>query len=169
MLAFRTLLDPISHQASGDAARWRANSNGELILQGIQAWEQLRIQLTLAIPPSQREYSDVPGEMWRGPSQGEPAQTQQFYRDLLAGTQLMPLVRLWTLSPDSITASGIGDAIDAEIDALIAFIEERYGNAGVIDFLNALGPARSLEQAIETAFGKSFTDFNHHWLEWIDQ
>ncbi len=168
-LAFRALLDPISRQASGDADRWRTNPNGELILQGIQAWEQLRIQLALTVPPGQLEYSDVPGDLWRGPSQGEPAQTQQFYRDILAGAQVMPLARLWTLPSDSLSASGDGDVIDAEIDALMAFIEERYGNAGVIDFLNALGPARSIESAIETAFNVPFADFNQQWLEWNDQ
>lgn len=168
-LAFRALLEPISRQASGDAERWRSNTNGELILQGIQAWEQLRIQLVLAVPPGQLEYSDVPGELWRGPSQGDPGETQQFYRDVLTGAQIMPLASLWTLPPDYLSTHSHGDVIDAEIDALIAFIEERYANAGVIDFLNVLGPARSMEQAIETAFNVPFADFNQQWLEWIDQ
>ncbi len=167
-LAYRVLLDSVTRQASGDAARWRTNTNGDLILQGVQAWQQLRIQLARATPPEQT-FINAPGELWSGPSQGEPGETQQFYRDVLAGAQLMPLAQLWTLPPDALMTSGDGDVVDAEIDALIAFIEERYGNAGVIKLLNALGPARSLEQAIETAFSVPFAEFNQQWQEWIDQ
>lgn len=167
-LAYRVLLNPVARQASGDAARWRTNTNGDLILQGIQAWQQLRIQLARATPPEQT-FINAPGELWPSPSQGDPSATQQFYRDLLAGAQLRPLLSLWALPPDALMTGGDGDVIDAEIDALIAFIEERYGNAGVIKFLNALGPARSIDQAIETAFSVPFADFNQQWREWIDQ
>ncbi|MBI5567846.1 MAG: hypothetical protein HY870_23315 [Chloroflexi bacterium] len=167
-LAYRVLLDPVTRQASGDAARWYTTTGGDLILQGIQAWQQLRIQLARATPPEQI-FINAPGELWPGPSQGEPDETQQFYRDLLTGAQIMPLAQLWALPPDILMTSGDGDVIDAELDALIAFIEERYGNAGVIQFLNALGPARSIDQAIEAAFSVPFADFNQQWLEWIDQ
>lgn len=167
--AFSTLLDPITRQASGDAERWRTSTNGELILQGIRAWEQLRIQLVRALPPEQVQYSEVPGDMWPGPSQGDPDETRQFYRDQLAGAQLLPLTQLWTLPPDYLITHGHDEVIDAEIDALIAFIEERYGNGGVIKLLNALGPARSIEQAIETALSVPFADFNQQWQAWIEQ
>ena len=167
-LAYRVLLDPVARQASGDAARWQTNTNGDLILQGVQAWQQLRVQLARATPPEQT-FINTPGELWPGPSQGEPGETQQFYRDVLAGAQLMPLAQLWTLPPDALMTGGDGEIVDAEIDALIALIEERYGNAGVIKFLNALGPARSIDQAIETALNVPFAEFNQQWLEWIDQ
>mgnify|MGYP001767587172 CR=1 FL=1 len=39
---------------------------------------------------------------------------------------------------------------------------------GVIKLLNALGPARSIEQAIETALSVPFADFDQQWREWIE-
>jgi hypothetical protein len=167
-LAYQALLEPIIRQASGSARRWQINTNGMVILQGIQAWEQLRIQLASTTPPDQLSIS-APGKLWPGASQGEPAATQQFYRDLLADTQLLPLTRLWTLPPDYRQTGGAGDVIDGEIDALIAFIEERYGNAAVIKLLNALGPARWLDQAIETALNVPYAEFDQQWQTWIDQ
>lgn len=165
-LAYRILLDPVVRQASGDSAHWRTADNGDLILQGIEAWMQLRIQLARAVPP-ERTFINAPGELWPSPSQGNPSATQQFYRDLLADAQIKPLAQLWALPADYLTSGSYDDVVDAEIDGLIAYIEERYGNAGVIQLLNALGPARSLDQAIETALSVPFTEFDQQWQEWI--
>ena len=59
--------------------------------------------------------------------------------------------------------------IDGEIDSLIAFVEDTRGPAGVIEFLNALGPARSLDQAIESALNVPYAEFEQQWQRWIDQ
>ncbi|HZY42388.1 MAG TPA: hypothetical protein VFF59_10370, partial [Anaerolineae bacterium] len=167
-LAYRILLDPIMRQASGDAARWDNHRAGGLILQGLMAWETLRIQLARVTPPEQT-FINAPGELWRGPSQGEPSATQQFYRDLLRDAKLIPLADLWHWSSDMQIPNDQYDVIDGEIDSLIAFIEDKRGPAGVVDFLNALGPARSLDQAIGPALSTTYAEFEQQWQRWIDQ
>jgi hypothetical protein len=168
ILAYRTLLYPIMRQASGDEDRWDSRQAGGLILQGLMAWETLRIQLARVTPPEQT-FINTPGELWRGPSQGEPDATQQFYQDLLHDAKLVPLRDLWRWSSDRQIPDNQYDVIDGEIDSLIAFIEDTHGPIGVVKFLNALGPARSIDQAIETALNVPFAEFNQQWLEWIDQ
>jgi hypothetical protein len=43
----------------------------------------------------------------------------------------------------------------------------QYGEASLVQFLNALGRAHSLEEAIATALPISFGEFNRQWLRWI--
>ena len=54
-----------------------------------------------------------------------------------------------------------------EAEALVIYIEERYGQDGVVRFLNSLGKARSLKDAIEAALPVSFGEFNRQWTAWI--
>ena len=55
-----------------------------------------------------------------------------------------------------------------ETEAVVIFIEDRYGENGVVRFLNSLGKAHSLEAAIEAALPVSFGEFNQQWTKWIN-
>ena len=165
-LAYKVLLEPIARLATGDAARWSTNHGGELFLQGILAWQQLRIAASRAAPP-ERIFISEPGQLFPGPSQGDFAETQQFYRDLLADKRIPPLSQLWIWPSPYVVSNDLSDLVDGEVDALIAFVEQQYGNAGVIKLLNALGPAESLKAAIETALTVKYDELEQQWLEWI--
>ncbi len=165
-IAYTVLLDPISRLASGDLARWRTDHSGELFLRGLMAWQQLRIDAARATPP-ERTFVDAPGGLFTQPSQGDTAATQQFYRDLLADEKILPLPNLWHWPPAYTVTSDLGDLVDGEVDAFIAFIEQENGNAGVIRLLNRLGPAHSLEEAVGAAFAVKYGDLEQRWLNWI--
>ncbi len=165
-IAYTVLLDPVTRLASGDMARWRTHHAGGLFLQGLMAWQQLRINATRTTPPEQI-FINAPGGLFTPPSQGDAAATQQFYRDLLADEKILPLSNLWRWPPAYTVASDLGDLVDGEVDAFIAFIEQENGNAGVIRLLNRLGPAHSLEEAVEAAFAVKYDDLEQRWLNWI--
>lgn len=161
--AYQSLLLPVVRTATGNPARWANSTAGDLFIQGIAAWEQLRINARQQTPPEVL-IVDGPGALSTEPSQGDPAQTQQFYTDLLADQKLLPLASLWQWPPRFALAS---DVADGEVDALIAFIEQRYGAIGVVKFLNAIGPANSLQAAIETGLGVKYKELEQAWLKWI--
>ncbi|MFN8597359.1 MAG: hypothetical protein U0559_14405 [Anaerolineae bacterium] len=167
-LAYQYLLPVVARLAAGDSTPLQANSNGEWFVQGVMAWEALRIELARDTPPEQI-FINTPGELWPKASQGEPSATQLFYRDLLSDAQLVSLPELWHWPIDTNLPNDQFDIIDGEIDAAIAYIEETYGNAGVIKFLNALGPSRSFEGTIEMALNMSYADFEAQWLRWLDR
>ena len=54
-----------------------------------------------------------------------------------------------------------------EAQAVIIFIEEKYGRNGVVRFLNSLGTALSLEAAVTTALPIEYAEFDQQWHKWI--
>lgn len=167
--AYEALLEPIARWATGDYDRWARNPNGSLFFEAILAWQQLRIDLARDTPP-ERLLVAGPGGLTSRPSQGDWEDTRRFYRDLLAGQRLIAPADLWVWPPnDRAVPNDLGDLAGGEVDALIAFIEERHGAASVIALLNALGPARSLEEAIETGLGADYDALIAEWLIWIEQ
>ena len=54
-----------------------------------------------------------------------------------------------------------------EDEAVVIYIEKRYGQDGVVRFLNSLGKAHSLADAIEAALPVSFGEINGQWTAWI--
>ena len=167
--AYEALLEPIARLATGDNDRWARNPNGSLFFEAILAWQQLRIDLARDTPP-ERLVVEGPGGLTARPSQGDWEDTRRFYRDLLAGQRLIPPADLWVWPPnDRAVSNDLGDLAGGEVDALIAFIEERYGAASVIALLNALGPARSLEEAIETGLDADYDALIDEWLIWIER
>ncbi len=164
--AYNTLLEPVARLATGDHERWARNRNGDLFLQGIMAWERLRINQMRDTPPEQI-FIEQPGGLSAQPSQGDWADTRQFYRDLLADHKLIPPADLWAWPPSGGASNDLNDLAEGEVDALIAFIEERYGARSVIRLLNALGPARSLSEAIETGLDADYEALIGEWRSWI--
>jgi hypothetical protein len=164
--AYDVLLEPVARLATGDHGRWARNRNGELFLQGIMAWERLRINQLRDVPP-ERIFIEQPGGLSAQPSQGNWTETRQFYRDLLADQKLIPPADLWAWPPSGGASNDLNDLAEGEVDALIAFVEERYSARSVIRLLNALGPARSLPEAIEAGLGEDYEALIGEWRSWI--
>jgi hypothetical protein len=55
-----------------------------------------------------------------------------------------------------------------EAETVVIFIEERYGEDGIVRFLNAWERAHPLEDAIEAALPVSSGEFNRQWTRWIN-
>lgn len=164
--AYNTLLEPVARLATGDAERWTVRRGGGLFFDGLLAWERLRIDQARDIPLEQISVGP-PGDLSAQPSQGNWTETRQFYRDLLADQRLIPPADLWTWPPSGGASNDLNDLAEGEVDALIAFIEERYGARSVIRLLNALGPAQSLSEAIETGLGADYAALMGEWQSWI--
>jgi hypothetical protein len=65
-------------------------------------------------------------------------------------------------------ASGVVEmSPDTEAGSVVAFVQEHYGQEGVIRFFNALGKSTSLEDALEAGFQVKFGEFNRQWSRWI--
>lgn len=63
------------------------------------------------------------------------------------------------------------DAINAEQvyaagNSVIRFIEQEFGWPAIVKFLKAIGPAKSLAEAIETSTGISYVAFEERWRAW---
>jgi hypothetical protein len=86
---------------------------------------------------------------------------------VLRDGSLLPLISLWDW-PDQGRGFGLLQHVAVnEAEAVVAFIADQYGEASLVQFLNALGRAHSLEEAIATALPISFGEFNRQWLRWI--
>ncbi len=165
-MAYDTLIDPAVRLASGDYARWDTNSAGSLFLQAIATWKRARL-------PNNLYLLDVffqAATLWPSIaylSNGQPVSRRDFYVNQLRSVKLIPLTDLWTWPTEGKAPATLEQAALQEAKALIIYIEERYGQGGVVSFLNSLGKARSLEAAIQTALSIKYSDFDQQWNKWI--
>jgi hypothetical protein len=100
---------------------------------------------------------------------GQPVSRRENYASVLRNESLLPLLSLWDRPSQGQGFRLLQHVAVNEAEAVITYIEERYGEDGVVRFLNALGPAHSLEDAIETALPVSFGEFNRQWTQWIGE
>jgi hypothetical protein len=165
-MAYATLTDPIVRLASGDYARWETDRGGELFRQALVTWKQARLHEELH--PLELFYRRAfrPPSSARLPD-GRPVSLRENYASALHNESLLPLISLWDWP---IQGRGFGllqHVAVNEAEAVVAFIADHYGEDGVVRFLNALGRAHSLEEAIEAAVPVSFGEFNRQWTRWI--
>jgi hypothetical protein len=158
-IAYDTLIDQATRVATGDYVRWLTRHGGELFLQAIAARERRLIQDTLHPP----DLFFAAPSLFRPPDQT----ARDVFVRLFADQALVPLITLWDWPRTGPTFGQLQDTAIAEADAVITFMAERYGSEGVIKFLNALGPARSLDEAIGRGLGVKFGEFSQQWLTWI--
>lgn len=148
--AYDSLIFPIAHLASGDPNRWTDDLGGNWYLEAIAGWELHRVEF-------------IPADV-------RLDQAQQLYSSLLADVQLIPLDTVWAWHIDQDPSMGAdNDRGQIEAEAVIAYIEQHYGSAGLIKFLNALGPASALEPALQASLGISYLEFNQRWLAWLNK
>ena len=166
-MAYATLVDPIVRLASGDDARWETDRGGELFLQAVVTWKQARLREELQPLEVFYPQAFLPPAAARLPD-GRPAPPQETYARLLRNESRLPLVSLWDWPAQGQGVGLLQHVAANEAEAVVVFMEERYGKDGVVRFLNALGRARSLEDAIEAALPVSFGEFNRQWTRWID-
>jgi hypothetical protein len=146
--AYNSLVTPIAQLASGDLKRWQRDLGGNWFLEAITAWELYRVEPIAA--------------------KVEPELAQAFYADLLSGLILIPLETTWTWHVDQDPGMGAGnDRGQIEAEAAITYIDQTYGADRVVQFLNALGRARSIAEALQTSLKVKFADFNRAWLKWL--
>lgn len=164
-MAYETLLEPLVRAASGDYDRWETDQGGQLFLDAISNWERLHIALDHH--PAESFFTGPIGGLTRPPSPLSNVTAQAYYTRLLDMHPLVPLNALWNWqrNEDRLFGTLTGYAID-QANSVIAFINDRYGDAGVIKFLNALGPAHSLEEAVEQALAVSYSSFLVEWEKW---
>ena len=165
-MAYDTLIAPIVRLASGDYARWETDRGGELFLQAIVTWKRARLSDNLflmglfyqptILPPSSAQMPD-----------GQLIPLNQRYVEQFRQEELVPPASLWNWPADGHTFGLLEHVATREAEAVVIFIEERYGQDGVVRFLNSLGKAHSLQDAIEAALPVSFGEFNRQWTAWI--
>jgi hypothetical protein len=166
-MAYATLIEPIVRLASGDYARWETDHGGELFLQAIVVWERARLveelqPLSLFYPATFPPPATPQIISWR------PSVTlRKYYIDLLRDESLVPLISLWNWDRNERAFGLLQHVAVNEAEAVVAFIDERYGEDHVVRFLNALGRAQALDEAIEAALPVSFGEFNQQWMQWI--
>ncbi len=165
-MAYATLIQSIVRLASGNYARWENDHHGELFLQAITLWKLARVRtelhpLELFYPP---EF--LPAASTRLPD-GEPISRRERYVNALRNESLLPLEALWNWDHHGQTLDQAPPVAVDEAEAVVIFIEDRYGKEGVVRFLNALGQAQSSKDAIETALSIPYAEFNQKWLAWI--
>jgi len=159
-MALDALLEPVARLASGEAGRWTADKGGRLFLDAVINWQRLRVALTDG--PLPLFFREPRGGLIRPPSPLSSITAPAFFAGRLSGQPLRPLAALWDWPPDD------AGAVD-QADAVIAFIASTRGESGVVDFLKALGGARSLRAAIETGLKIDYRDFEADWQNWIGQ
>ncbi len=138
-LMAQRLSEVLARETSGGAARWNADSNGVLFLVAATQW----INQQRAYGTELNADLDV---------------------DLLRGRKLTLPRYLW----DWPVRDGRRLASpQAQANSVIAYIEQTFGAARVVDFLKALRTAHSLPQAIETALPVSYVTFEQQWQRWL--
>ena len=166
-MAYATLIDPVVRLASGDYARWETDHGGELFLQAIAVWKRAQVRETQQL--SELFYSPtVPPPTVPQIISWRPSVTlRKYYSDLLRDEFPVPLGSLWDWHEQGDRLVALQHIVVNEAEAVVAFIDERYGEEYVVRFLNALGRAQTLGEAIETALPVSFEEFNQQWRQWI--
>jgi hypothetical protein len=165
-MAYATLIDPVVRLASGDYARWETDSGGRLLLQAIATWQRARLPSDLYLLDMYFQSAFLPPSVDISPK-GMLVPRREHYVNQLRGENLVPLVSLWDWPTDGHYFGLLEHVAVAEAQAVVVYIEERYGREGVVRFLNSLGKAQSLDEAIETALPTSFSEFNQRWQKWI--
>jgi hypothetical protein len=166
-MAYDTLIGPAARLASGDYVRWDTNNNGSLFLEAVATWKRARLPSNLYLLDVFYQSTILPPSVDMSPS-GRLVSRRDFYVNQLRGVKLVPLADLWTWPTAGWSpAVAPGQAPMQEAQAVIIYIEERYGPAGVVRFLNSLGTARSLEAAIKTSLSIDYAEFDQQWGKWI--
>jgi hypothetical protein len=165
-MAYDTLIDPAVRLASGDYARWDTNSDGSLFLHAIAAWKRARLPSNLYLLDVFYQSTILPPSMDLSPD-GWPVSRRDHYVKQLHGAKLIPLAELWTWPAAGHDPATVEQVAMQEAKAVIIYIEERYGQGGVVRFLNSLGKARSLAAAITTALPIEYAEFDQQWNKWI--
>ena len=165
-MAYATLIDPVVRLASGDYARWKTDRSGELFLQAIATWKRARLPDELFLMGVFYQPAILPPSSARMPD-GQLISLSQRYVEQLHQEELVPLDSLWNWPAAERGFRLMEYAAVNETEAVVIFIEDRYGENGVVRFLNSLGKAHSLKAAIEAALPVSFEEFNRQWTAWI--
>ena len=165
-MAYATLIDPVVRLASGDYVRWDTDGGGSLFLKAIATWKRARLPSNLYLLDVFYQSAILPPSMDISPD-GWPVSRRAYYVNPLRGENLVPLVSVWDWPTDKHAFGLLDHVAAAEAEAVVIYIEERYGQDGVVRFLNSLGKAHSLDEAIEAALPISFGEFNRLWLKWI--
>jgi len=163
-MALDSLLWPMLRVASGDAERWARDDGGRLFLNAVAEWQRGRIvQKQQPLPVF---FSGPRGTLTQPPAALNGLSPQQYFTDLLAERDLVPLEAVWRWDMNDRAFAGLTPGAMDQAEATVAFIQARYGDEGVIDFLHALGQADSLPAAIEQGLGMTFGEFYGAWLAW---
>jgi hypothetical protein len=157
-MAYDTLIDPVVRLASGNYARWETDRGGELFLRAIAIWKRSRVQNEIQ-----------PLRLFYAPAFLPSAARREYYRGRLQHGPLLPLGVLWDWPAQGRGFGLLQHIAVGEVEAIIAFLAEQYGEGSLVHFLNALGKAQSLEEAIETALPVTFEEFNRQWQQWISE
>jgi hypothetical protein len=165
-MAYATLIDPVVRLASGNYARWETDRSGELFLQAIATWKRARLPDDLFLMGMFYQPTSLPPSSARMPD-GQLIPLSQRYVEQLHQEELIPLVSLWDWPTDGQGFGLLQHVAVNQAEAIVIYIEEQYGEEGVVRFLNSLGQARALEDAIEAALPVSFGEFNRQWNKWI--
>lgn len=164
-IALDSLLGPMLRVASGDANRWTHDDGGRLFLDAIANWQ--RLQITLEQQPLPVFFAGPRGGLTQPPSALSSTSARQYFTELLAERELVPLEAVWRWSAQDRSFAGLTPGAVDQAEAVIGYILERYGEDGVIDFLHALGGADSLPTAIERGLGVTYSEFYIAWLKWL--
>ncbi len=167
-MAYAILAEPVVRLASGDYSRWETERGGELFLQAIAVWIRARVQAE--IHPLELFYpaAFMPPASARMPD-GRIVSKRETYTNLLHHGPMLPLTSLWDWPSARQGFRLMEYAVVNETEAVVIFVEDQYGTDAVVRFLNALGQAHSLEEAIEKALPTSFGEFNREWLRWVGE
>ncbi len=163
-MALDSLLWPMLHIASGDAERWARDDGGRLFLDAVDEWQRGRI--VRKQQPLPIFFNGPRGARTQPPAALNGLSPQQYFTDLLAARDLIPLEAVWRWDMNDRAFAGLTPGALDQAEATVAFIQEHYGDEGVIDFLHALGQADSLPTAIERGLGLTFGEFYGAWLAW---
>jgi hypothetical protein len=155
-MAYDMLIDPAVRLASGDYLRWETERGGELFLQAIARWKRARIQEVLK-----------PTDLFFAPAVFPGAAQREEYTAWLRNESLLPVDALWDWPTRGRGFGLLQHLAVGEAEAVVAFVEDRYGEESVVRFLNALGRARSFEEAIEAALPIRYAEFIRQWRGWI--
>jgi hypothetical protein len=74
---------------------------------------------------------------------------------------LPPLNSVW----NEIDAANAAQSYSAA-NSVSTYIEQKFGWPAVTKLLKAIGPSKSLAEAIETSTGQSYTEFEQQWRAW---
>ncbi|HET7376744.1 MAG TPA: hypothetical protein VFK30_08555, partial [Anaerolineae bacterium] len=146
--AYYNLFIPAATIASGGLNRQSRTGDGNLFVQAIAGWEAARL-------PVGRRFADP---------FHKPTSTAELQKLL----PLASLESLWTISPDaSFFSDAQRSARAQETDSVIAFIEDRFGAAAVVNFLNNFASEKTLPEVIQATFNLSAADFEQQWQKWL--
>ncbi len=164
-MAFDSLLAPTARLTAGYAAHWPNDHHAELLLNAIIDWLRVRVFDEYALSP-----------VFVQPTRHGPISSalrlngtaaRGYYRQLLAGEDLLPLEALWQWPPNEAALSSSTRLAEDEAEALIAFLDQQFGSDSVIRFLRMLGTTDSLPLTIERALVINYSDFVRGWEQWM--